>query len=271
MKKKDYKLNTIIQNFDLKLVEQYMKDLANYGQLRAILDANLQLSGNLNDSMSLTTKGRLAISDFHFGKSEKEDYVSFDKLVFKFVELNPMKRYRIIDTVLLLHPVMKYEKYDSLDNIQLMFGEKGENINSVKANPEKFNLVLMLADYIQALSKTFKNDYFKINSFAIEKADFMFNDYSLSEKFSMSLYPLSVEADSIDKKRDLITIKMKTLIHPHGAASAQVKVYPENTGNFDLSYKFEDIPATMFNPYLISYTSFPLDRGTIELHGNWNC
>ena len=26
----------------------------------------------------------------------------------------------------------------------------------------------------------------------------------------------------------------------------------------------------MFNPYLITYTSFPLDRGTIELNGTWN-
>jgi len=26
----------------------------------------------------------------------------------------------------------------------------------------------------------------------------------------------------------------------------------------------------MFNPYLISYTSFPLDRGTLELNGTWN-
>lgn len=266
----DYRLNSLIDKFDLKIMEQYMKAMANYGQMRATMDANLGISGKVNDSTSMTMKGRLAINDFHFGKSQKEDYGSFDKLVLKFREINLAKGYRMLDTVLLVHPVLKYEKYDKLDNIQLMFGENGSKIDSVKSHPEKFNLVLKLADYIKMISKTFTRDYFKINSFAIENADLIFNDYSLSEKFSMGFKPFTVTADSIDKNRERITIKMKTLIEPHGEASASLSVNPRNNGYFDLNYKFLKIPATMFNPYLVTFTSFPLNRGTIDFYGNWN-
>lgn len=270
LKSQDFRLGSIVEKFDLKIVEQYMKDLANYGKLRATLDANLNISGNFNDSASFTSKGRIAISDFHFGKDEEEDYFSFDKLVLKLREINLPKKIRIIDTVLLVHPIIKYERYDKLDNIQRMFGEKGAKIDSAKANPQKFNLVLEVADLLKMLSETFTKDYFRISSFAIENADIRFNDFSLSEKFSMKFDPFTITADSIDKNRERITINMKTLIHPHGQASAQVSVNPKNNSFFDLSYKFEKIPATMFNPYLISFTSFPLDRGTIEFRGNWN-
>jgi hypothetical protein len=44
---------------------------------------------------------------------------------------------------------------------------------------------------------------------------------------------------------------------------------PKDTTSFDLEYHLKKIPATLFNPYLISQTSFPLDRGTIELNGTW--
>lgn len=264
----DYSTATIIENYDLKIVEQYMRELANYGKLKATLDANLNISGNIDDSTKLSTKGRLAIKNFHFGKDENEDYFSFDKFVVKIQEMNLQKGVRILDTVLLVHPGIKYERYDKLDNIQRMFGEKGSKIESVKAE-KKFNLVLKLADYMKMLSKTFRKDYFKINSFAIEKADIRFSDYSLNEKFSMALDPFTITADSIDKSRDEITIKAKSLIQPYGEASAEITVNPKNPGYFNMSYKLQNLPATIFNPYLIKYTSFPLDRGTIEFHGSW--
>jgi uncharacterized protein (DUF427 family) len=266
----DYRAGIVIDKFDLKIVEQYMLEMANYGKLKATLDANIQTSGNLNDSMSMSSKGRIAVSNFHFGKSDKEDYFSFDKLVIKIHQMNLQKGVRESDTIMLVKPEMKYERYDQLDNIQRMFGVKGEKIDSVKSEPKKFNLILELADYIRMLSKTFKEDYFKINTFAIEEANIAFNDFSLTEKFSMAFNPFTITADSIDKNRSKIRIKVTSGIQPHGNFNATLSVNPKNTGYFDLSYKMQDVPAALFNPYLISYTSFPLDRGSIEFHGNWN-
>jgi hypothetical protein len=37
-----------------------------------------------------------------------------------------------------------------------------------------------------------------------------------------------------------------------------------------MQYHFQKLPVSMFNPYIISFTSFPLDRGTLEFNGNWN-
>jgi hypothetical protein len=37
-----------------------------------------------------------------------------------------------------------------------------------------------------------------------------------------------------------------------------------------MQYHLQKLPVAMFNPYIISFTSFPLDRGTLEFQGTWH-
>ena len=52
--------------------------------------------------------------------------------------------------------------------------------------------------------------------------------------------------------------------------NVSISMDPKDSTYFDLSYNLKDFPATVLNPYLIANTSYPLDRGTIELKGSWN-
>jgi hypothetical protein len=45
---------------------------------------------------------------------------------------------------------------------------------------------------------------------------------------------------------------------------------PKDTKDFDLQYHFLNLPIAMFNPYIIAYTSFPFDRGTLDFNGDWH-
>jgi hypothetical protein len=91
----------------------------------------------------------------------------------------------------------------------------------------------------------------------------------LSEKFSVDINPLYFIADSIDKNHSRVEASFKSGIKPYGNVTVSLSVNPKDTGDFDMQYHFQKFPAAMFNPYLLSYTSFPLDRGTIELNGTW--
>jgi hypothetical protein len=59
-------------------------------------------------------------------------------------------------------------------------------------------------------------------------------------------------------------------VRPFGDLSIKLSINPKDSGDFDMYYHLNKIPASAFNPYLISYTSFPMDRGTIDLNGVWN-
>src|SRR6185312_9144818 len=104
---------------------------------------------------------------------------------------------------------------------------------------------------------------------AIKRADIKFNDFSTNEKFSIDADPLYILADSIDKSHSDVKILLKSQIQPYGNMLITADINPRDSASFDLNYRFGKIPITLFNPYLISFTSFPLDRGTIELNGAW--
>lgn len=266
----NYRLATLIKNFDLELMAQYMQDLANYGSLKAHLDADIRSVGNFTNADSVSLSGLVSVNDFHFGKTPEEDYLSFENLTISMKEVSPMKEIYFIDSLILLRPYFKYEQYDSLDNIETMFGEGGSNIENVQADESQFNLVLELADYIKELSNNFFRSDFLIRKFAIQKANFRFVDYSLGERFEVALNPLTISADSIDKDNKRVNLYAKSGLYPYGNMNVTLSMDPKDSTYFDLSYNLKEFPATVLNPYLIANTSFPLDRGTIELKGNWN-
>jgi len=265
----DYHLATVIKKFDLNFIEQYLKTMMNYGVFRANLDADILARGNFNSQEDIFLKGQIALNDFHFGKSTKDDYASFDKLVIKLDALSPKKHQYLFDSVALFRPTLKYEIYDYLDNIQRMVGKKGYNISNTKANDTRYNLVLKIADYVTVLSKNFFKSDYKINKLVIYKANLKFNDYSLAEEFSLAADPLYIRSDSIDKNHHRVNVLFKTEIKPYGDVAINLSLNPKDSGDFDMTYHLNNLPLPLFNPYIVTYTSFPLDRGTISMNGKW--
>jgi hypothetical protein len=265
----DYRLAAIVQKYDLNIIQQYLKDLINYGCFRANLDADIKATGNFNDQENLNFKGLLAMNDFHFGKNPDDDYASFDKLVLKIDELSPKNNKYLFDSLSLNHPFLKFEIYDYLDNLQRTFGKKGANISAGKALSARFNLIIIIGEYVKVLAKNFFQSDYKINKLAIYNGCLIFNDYSLTEKFSIEANPLYVVADSVNKNGKRVEVSFKSGIQPYGNITVNLSINPKDSGDFDMQYHLQKLPVFIFNPYLIAYTSFPLDRGTLELNGTW--
>jgi hypothetical protein len=269
LKSLDYRIAVIVHKYDLNFLDQYLKNLVNFGTFSATLDADISATGNFNDQENLNARGLLAMNDFHFGKNTKDDYASFDKLVLKIDELSPGNHKYLFDSLSLSHPFIKYELFDYLDNLQMMFGKSGANISGNKTEPARFNLIFIIGNYIKALAKNFFQSDYKINKLAIYKGCFRFNDYSSNEKFSIEANPLYVVADSVNKNNNWVKVSLKSGIKPYGNITIALNINPKVSGDFDMQYHLQRLPASTFNPYFITYTSFPLDRGTIELTGTW--
>jgi len=265
----NYRLEVIVHTFDLKVLEPYIKDLKNYGSFSANLEANLKAKGNFKDANDVTFTGMLAINEFHFGKNPDVDYGSFKKLQLSIFQLSPKNNKYLFDSASITHPCFKYERYDHFDNILQMFGKfKGNHLVS-QANSGNFNLLITIGNYIALLSKNFFHSDYKINRLAVYHGDFTYNDFTLGEKFAVQVKPITVISDSIDRHRNRVSVDFKTGIIPSGNVHLSLSINPKKNGDFDLSYHLNHLPATLINPYLIAYTSYPLDRGIIELNGAW--
>ncbi|MFZ4520961.1 MAG: DUF748 domain-containing protein [Bacteroidales bacterium] len=265
----DYRLAIVVRKFDLNIIQQYLKDLTNNGSFSAYLDATIKARGNFKDQEDLNASGVLSINDFHFGKNPNEDYASFDNLVLAMRDISPKLHHYLFDSVSLSHPFLKYERYDYLDNIQTMFGKNGVNLTAATTDVARFNLIIEIARYVKVLAKNFFTSNYKINRLGIYRADLQFNDYAVSEKFSVALDPLYIVADSIEKDQERVHVLLKSGIKPYGNVSVMLSINPKDSTDFDLQYVLQGLSAAMFNPYIITFTSYPLDRGTIELKGAW--
>ncbi|MCF8256385.1 MAG: DUF748 domain-containing protein [Flavobacteriales bacterium] len=267
----DYRVAVVIEAFELDIINQYLQELTNYGHLSADVDADIRAYGNFKSTEDVTASGWLAINDFHFGAKEGDDFASFDKLHLAMREASPANHSYRIDSLALIHPFMMYERYDKLDNIQNMFGKKGANVKAAQADGQ-FNLILEIAKYVEVLAKNFLKSDYKVGRVAVYDADIRFNDYSGSEKFSVDLNPLFILADSIDKADKWMNLALWSGIRPYGDVRIDVSIDPkkEEKMDFDLTYHLQKVPVSAFNPYLMSFTSFPLDRGSIELKGKWH-
>jgi hypothetical protein len=271
IKNLDYRLAAVVKKYDLGIIEQYLKDMSNYGHLRANFDADIKAKGNLKRARAVEAKGKMAINDFHFGKNPKEDFAAFERFEMEMLDLAPEDHKYRFDTISVQHPYFKYERYDHLDNIQTMFGKKGSNVKAVNASKEDhFNLIIEIADYVKKLAKNFLRSYFQVNRVQVDKADLRFTDYALTEEFAIAADPFSFGGDSIDKNKKRVVFNMKSGLKPYGHTALTLNINPKDSSDFDLSYHLEKIPLTIFNPYLIKYTSYPLDRGTMEFKGQWH-
>lgn len=266
----NYKLRTIMKKFDLNFIGQYVKALANYGSFRANMDANIDATGSFRNAQNLSAKGLVQFNDFHFGRDTNDDLCSFEKLVIQMNELSPKNHKYMFDSLLLYSPFFKFERYDHLDNVQTMFGKKGANLAAANANPAKFNLVIAIGNYVEALSRNFFASYYQVNRLAIFNGNMIYNDYTLEEKFSIAANPCTLIADSIDKNHDRVKLAFQSAILPYGELKLDLSINPKDSTDFDLAYRFDKFQLPMMNPFIIQYTSFALDRGIMELNGDWH-
>ncbi|HLP51491.1 MAG TPA: DUF748 domain-containing protein [Chitinophagales bacterium] len=268
-KTQDYRFGGAIDTFDVKPLSQYMRVLSNYGDFGGILNARIDGEGNFKNKFDIKTAGLISINQFQFGPSIYEDYGSFQRLVLDFSEANPAgKKYRI-DSIMLDRPYFRYERYDSLDNLSLMFGKRGSK-KGIKSEQAQFNLILKIAEYLQQLLRNFAQSDYKIDKFTVYKGNFVFKDFNPVEKFTVDAMPVHITGDSINKSNTRFRLALKSVVRPYGDININISLDPKDYGNFDIDYGINNVPVSVFNPYLITYTSFPLSKGKLQLNGHWH-
>ncbi len=264
-----YLIRSRINSLDLKPLEQYVKDLSNYGTIRGNLDADLLAKGNFHEAKNLMANGTISFNDLHLGKNLKDDYASFKQLKVVIHELSPARRLYLFDSISLEHPYFKYERYDHSNNLETMFGKKGATANG-PAGTGKLNILVIIAQYVRDLANNFFRSEYKVDNLAILNGDLKYNDFSLNEEFSTALSALDITADSINKHHKRVNVYLKSPLEPYGNLSIDISIDPKDSSSFDLNYHLRNVPISIFNPYTVTYTSYPLDRGSLDLNGEWH-
>lgn len=256
-----YRLAVNLNDFGIKQFEPYLDAMTGEANVSAYIDLHLNTSGNADSLMNGQANGFFELRDFHFGPNADNDYLSLNRFLVQFREIDLRENKFYFDSILIDNPEILYQMYDSLDNFRRMF----RSVLAEEAEEE----VKETADTVDLLVDLIGTDYY-IRNFTIKEARMEFNDFSIAEKFHIAIDPLNITSDSIDKQNRRVNVKFNGRLQPYGRFAATLSMNPENEENFDFAYEFRDVSAPMFNPYIATFTSYQLDRGTIEMHGEWH-
>ncbi len=268
-KNNDYDLKTVMKDFDMKTLDQYLREMTTYGYFSAMLNTDIDAKGNFSNAKNLIATGKLALTDFHFGKSASEDYLSFTKLAFDVDTLSPMNSKYLFRSVFLDSAYVKYQLYDSLDNFTRMIGSKGEQVSTAYTDHARENIVFQIAHYIALVAEDLIHSQYRADDFKISNAKALYEDYSLTQKFAVSVSPLNITAEHVDTRAKRTDVTLHTKLNPFGDLDIKLNVNPLDFGDFVLSYNIGHVPVPLFNPYSVYYTSYPFDKGTLALNGTW--
>jgi hypothetical protein len=253
----DYRVAMNLENFNLGMFENYIRKIGGSGRLRADVNMKLNVEGNIHEPMKFKSDGRIEVDDFHFGADTTTDYASFNRFLLNIRQLDLADKKLYFDSIILDKPAILYQIFDTLDNFRRIFRPHVTAKAAEKADSVSYFTSLEGADYF-------------INKLALNDGKIEVNDYSIAEKFSMIINQFNINADSVDKLKKRVKVTLKGKMIPAGSFNAALSMNPRNEKYFDFNYQFQNIPATIFNPYIITYTSYQLDRGTIEMHGDWS-
>jgi hypothetical protein len=252
-----YKVSASLRNFSLELAEQYLKKYTGSARLSAAVNMDIKAAGNTKKPKDVDASGRVEVDSFRLGPSPETDYASVKSMVLNFSEINPDKGKYYLDSIFIDKLSVLYQRFDTLDNFRRLF-------KSLLSS----DTIQEVADTVNLGWKILNSDYF-VNHLEFRDANIRFDDFSLAEKFSMAFQPLNILADSVDKLNKRVKINIKSGIRPYGSFNATISMNPKNSKYFDLTYHFRDLSASSFNPYIVTYTSHQLDKGTIEMNGDW--
>lgn len=258
---KRYRLALNLTDLGIKQFEPYLDAMAGDANVSAYINLNLNTSGNADSLMNGRASGSFELRDFHFGPNAENDYFSLRRFLVQFREIDLHENKFYFDSILIDRPDIVYQMYDSLDNYRRMF----RSTLAKEAEEE----VEQAADTVDLLVDLIGSDYY-IRNLAVQEARLEFEDYSIAEKFTIAIDPLNVTSDSIDKQNKRVKVIFNGRLQPYGRFAATLSMNPKDEENFDFAYEFRDISAPVFNPYIATFTSYQLDRGTIEMHGEWH-
>jgi hypothetical protein len=257
----DYRFAIIVDSLNAAMFEPYLDEMTGRSNFEALINLDIESSGNFNRPLDGRAAGKFEMKDVRFGPSVDNEFFRLERFLVSFNEIDMEKNRFHFDSILIYKPAVLYAMYDTLDNFRRMFSSwlAKEVEKEVEEEVDSVSFLLKM----QGLDYTVK-------SFALEEGRVEFNDYTLAEKFSLIIVPFNIKADSIDKNDRRVKVSVDGGMIPKGNFRAELSMDPEDEKNFAFEYEFRNIPTPLFNPYMITYSSYQLDRGTVEMHGTWN-
>ena len=259
MDNNNFAVNVELEKFALSNVRAYLADFMNVGKVEGLLNADIDVKGNLSDIMKMDIGGTVNLSGVDIRDGGKERVLACNALDIAVNRINLDQNLFDVKSLTIDGLSSHFDVYENGSNFSRLF-VGNENDNENENEDEK---AAQAAGEAEAAAPS-KPMQLRVGTFKINDAEFTYNDYTLPEAFSFPVKMLNVSADNLTTSGDNNARLFAQL--PHGG-TAMVRWHGNISDwkrNQNLVLNIKNLQLKDLSPYSVGYLAYPLTDGTFS-------
>lgn len=266
MDNNDFAIDIALEKFAISNVRAYLADFMNVGRMEGDLNADISVKGNLSRLLQMNISGKVDLNGVDISDTKKNPVLQCGRLTVDVNRINLDDNLYDIKSVNIDGLVSHFDVYSKGSNFSQLFdvaggsdaddetAEKGAesagegDAEEVKADqtPESKPLKLM------------------VGSFAVNDAEFTYNDYSLPDQFSFPVTKINIQANNVNSFGDNNARVRAKLPHGGMAYISWSGAIDQWKQNQHLVLNIKNLQLKDFSPYTVGYLGYPLADGTFS-------
>ena len=256
MDNNDFKVDLELEKFAISNAKAYLADFMNVGEMDGVLDADINVVGNLSKILDMNIGGNVRIGGVDVRDTKKEQVLGCNMMSVSVNRINLEENIYDIKSVQIEGLSSHFDMYTDGNNFGKLFEKKGakaEDENEKQDQNESENG-----------TATVKPLQLKVGLFEMRDGEFVYNDYSLPDAFSFPVKKISIKAENLSSRGDNNARFHAQL--PHGGTA-----FINWRGNIDdwkqnqhLVLNIKNIQLKDLSPYSVAYLGSPFTDGTFS-------
>lgn len=258
MDNNEFAVNVELEKFAISNVRAYLTEFMNVGKMDGLLNADIDVQGNLSDIMKMNIGGTVNLDGVDIRDGGKETVLACNALNVSVNRINLDENLYDIKSVAISGLVSHFDVYQNGSNFSRLFDVGSGETEGVEAESGERK-----AESEQAAAPS-KPMQLRVGSFKLNDAEFTYNDYTLPEAFSFPVKKLNVSADNLTTSGDNNARLFAQL--PHGG-TAVVRWHGNISDwkrNQNLVLNIKNLQLKDLSPYSVGYLAYPLTDGTFS-------
>ncbi len=259
----DYKLKTEVAKLSISFLYPYLKDYMKVKSLEGLIDANMWLSGNVNQPTAIALSGTIKANQFAIVDETNELLSSIDETNINIDTINTAKNKYNFSSISMDHPFFRLSMYNNGFNYERIMTTPMAISGDTSATVYS-NVFLMMSGYLQEIVREYDVNNYRVNQLRVTRGQCIFTDFTHGEKFRYVLDSLSLSSDRLSSSNPYLLFSVKSRLNTSGKMKGILKVDPKHYKDIDIDASIKELLITDFNPYAKHYVATPFLNGTIS-------
>ncbi|MBO4646488.1 MAG: DUF748 domain-containing protein [Bacteroidales bacterium] len=255
MENNEYDLNAKINRFEVDAVTPYLKQFLNISKLKGLLNADVQICGNLDHILEVKAHGNTELSGISAIAPDGKTLASVKNFQMDVSEVDTKQKLFHISRVHAEGCSFDYEIYNDHTSIDDFFAEEKTAQDTTATASEN-----LTAD---TTARTEKPIQLKIDDITIANTNLNYIDHTMRELVNIPISQINIHTQNFTLDHPL-DIQLQAMVGETGQLRGNWSGSLNNFSNMKLNVFLSNFKLPTASPYCVEYLAYPITDGLLS-------